>query len=123
MCHAVAPPSKCQLADQLWQPDTLPPCAHACPQTTVTSNGNYAALAVTNTDAGTDARSIEVLAGMTELGQTTVTSTAGPALTVTGSGAEGTGELAHGAACVWGRWLGDWGAGCTCLPACGSAAA
>lgn len=107
VCPAAAPPSKCQPAAKVWSPDTPPPCAHACPQTTVTSNGNYAALAVTNTDAGTDARSIEVLAGMTELGQTTVTSTAGPALTVTGSGAEGTGELAHGAACVWGRRLGD----------------
>ena len=72
---------------------------HPCPaptrnQTSVVSNGNYTALTVSNNDTGTDARAIKVTAGTTDLGTTTVARTTdGPALSVTGNGLDGAGEL------------------------------
>jgi len=45
-------------------------------QTSVSSNGDWPALTVSNSDTGSNARSIKVTAGKTELGQTSVTSDA-----------------------------------------------
>lgn len=42
-------------------------------QTSVSSNGDWPALTVSNSDTGSNARSIKVTAGKTELGQTSVT--------------------------------------------------
>ena len=54
-------------------PANLPLLAY---QTSVSSTGDWAALTVSNSDTGSNARSIKVAAGKTELGQTSVTSDA-----------------------------------------------
>lgn len=73
-------------------------------QTSVASNSNYTALTVSNTDAGTAARAIQVTAGRTDLGMTSVTANLdGAALTV--SNRKWHAWLCHRLACLLVVWV------------------